>query len=114
LPVWGAIASADVRTLQSPFRSGIEIEDYQLDPLVRAVQTPRINLLIADDVGLGKTIEAGLVIQELIVRSRARIWHKRRAPQNSRCCYGPGWPHDRRAECHVGHARIQRSDWPVR
>ncbi|MBP8003236.1 MAG: DISARM system SNF2-like helicase DrmD [Chloroflexi bacterium] len=69
---WGAIASADVRALQAPFRSGIEIEDYQLDPLVRAVQMPRANLLIADDVGLGKTIEAGLVIQELIVRNRAR------------------------------------------
>lgn len=69
---WGAIASADVRDLQAPFRSGIEIEDYQLDPLVRAVQMPRANLLVADDVGLGKTIEAGLVIQELIVRSRAR------------------------------------------
>jgi len=69
---WGAVASADVRALQAPFRSGIEIEDYQLDPLVRAVQMPRVSLLIADDVGLGKTIEAGLVIQELIVRNRAR------------------------------------------
>src|SRR5438132_14337884 len=28
---WGAIASADVRRLQAPFRAGIEIEDYQLD-----------------------------------------------------------------------------------
>ncbi|MGB3220023.1 MAG: DISARM system SNF2-like helicase DrmD, partial [Anaerolineae bacterium] len=69
---WGAIASADVRALQAPFRSGIDIEDYQLDPLVRAVQMPRVSLLIADDVGLGKTVEAGLVIQELIVRNRAR------------------------------------------
>lgn len=69
---WGAVASADARILQAPFRSGIEIEDYQLDPLVRAVQMPRVNLLIADDVGLGKTVEAGLVIQELIVRNRAR------------------------------------------
>ncbi|MCI0581091.1 MAG: DISARM system SNF2-like helicase DrmD [Chloroflexi bacterium] len=69
---WGAIASADVRSLQAPFRSGIDLEDYQLDPLVRAVQMPRANLLIADDVGLGKTIEAGLVIQELIVRNRVR------------------------------------------
>ncbi|MBN1219623.1 MAG: DISARM system SNF2-like helicase DrmD [Anaerolineae bacterium] len=69
---WGAISSADTRALQAPFRSGIEIEDYQLDPLVRAVQMPRVNLLIADDVGLGKTVEAGLVTQELIVRTRAR------------------------------------------
>jgi ERCC4-related helicase len=69
---WGAIASADARALQAPFRSGIEIEDYQLDPLVRAVQMPRVSLLIADDVGLGKTVEAGLVAQELLVRNRAR------------------------------------------
>ena len=60
---WGAVSSADMRALQAPFRSGIEIEDYQLDPLVRAIQMPRANLLIADDVGLGKTIETGLVIQ---------------------------------------------------
>lgn len=69
---WGAIASADVRALQSPFRSGIAIEDYQLDPVVRAIQLPRANLLIADDVGLGKTIEAGLVVQELVLRHRVR------------------------------------------
>lgn len=69
---WGAIASADVKSLQSPFRSGVTIEDYQLDPVVRALQMPRVNLLIADDVGLGKTIEAGLVAQELILRRRAR------------------------------------------
>jgi len=33
---------------------------------------PRVNLLVADDVGLGKTIEAGLVMQELILRHRAQ------------------------------------------
>ena len=33
---------------------------------------PRVGLLIADDVGLGKTIEAGLVVQELLLRHRAR------------------------------------------
>ncbi|MBD2463404.1 DEAD/DEAH box helicase [Oscillatoria sp. FACHB-1407] len=69
---WGAASSADIRTLQAPFRSGIDIEDYQLDPVVRAIQMPRVNLLIADDVGLGKTIEAGLVAQELIIRHRCR------------------------------------------
>lgn len=69
---WGAISASDTRQLQAPFRSGVEIEDYQLDPLVRAIQLPRANLLIADDVGLGKTIEAGLIVQEFIVRARAR------------------------------------------
>lgn len=69
---WGSASTADVKSVQSPFRSGIEIEDYQLDPVVRSIQMPRANLLIADDVGLGKTIEAGLTILELIIRHRAR------------------------------------------
>lgn len=69
---WGAVSSADNDLLQAPFRSGIEIEDYQLEPLARALEMPRANLLIADDVGLGKTIEAGMVAQELIIRHRAR------------------------------------------
>lgn len=69
---WGAATNADRSLLQAPFRSGVEILDYQLDPLVRAIDMARVNLLIADDVGLGKTIEAGLVIQELLVRHRAR------------------------------------------
>ena len=69
---WGAVTSADGRALQAPFRTGIAIEDYQLDPVVRALRMPRANLLIADDVGLGKTIEAGLVVQELLLRHRAR------------------------------------------
>ena len=69
---WGAASTADVRNIQSPFRSGIDIEDYQLDPVVRAIQMPRVSLLVADDVGLGKTIESGLVALELIIRHRAR------------------------------------------
>ncbi len=69
---WGAIASADVQHLNAPFRAGIRIEDYQLEPVARALKMPRVNLLIADDVGLGKTIEAGLVLQEMLLRHRAR------------------------------------------
>lgn len=69
---WGTVASADTRTLQAPFRAGIVIKDYQLVPVAKALKMPRVNLLIADDVGLGKTIEAGLIVQELILRHRAR------------------------------------------
>lgn len=69
---WGASSSADLRNIQAPFRAGIDIEDYQLDPVVRAIQMPRVNLLVADDVGLGKTIEAGMVALELIIRHRTR------------------------------------------
>lgn len=69
---WSAVTSADVKTLQSPFRSGVAVETYQLEPVSRALDAPRVNLLLADDVGLGKTIEAGLVLQELLLRHRAR------------------------------------------
>jgi superfamily II DNA or RNA helicase len=69
---WGTVASADDTTLQAPFRAGITIEDYQLEPVTKALAMPRVNLLIADDVGLGKTIEAGLVVQEMLLRHRAR------------------------------------------
>lgn len=69
---WGAVTSADESAFQAPFRSGANVEAYQLEPLRRALSAPRTNLLLADDVGLGKTIEAGLVIQELLLRHRAR------------------------------------------
>lgn len=69
---WGAATNADRGFLQAPFRSGVSIEDFQLDPLVRSIDMARVNLLIADDVGLGKTIEAGLVVQEMLLRHRAR------------------------------------------
>ncbi|SDF06750.1 Superfamily II DNA/RNA helicases, SNF2 family [Blastococcus aurantiacus] len=69
---WGAITSADSQVVQAPFRSGANVEAYQLEPLRRALRETRANLLLADDVGLGKTIEAGLVAQELFLRHRAR------------------------------------------
>ncbi|WP_377454115.1 DISARM system SNF2-like helicase DrmD [Rhodococcoides fascians] len=69
---WGAVTNAETTVLQAPFRAGIAIEDYQLEPVTRALTMPRVNLLVADDVGLGKTIEAGLVVQELLLRQRAR------------------------------------------
>lgn len=69
---WGAVTSADTKTLQAPFRSGAKVEAYQLEPVRRALSGSRANMLLADDVGLGKTIEAGLVVQELLLRHRAR------------------------------------------
>ncbi|MGH3191764.1 MAG: DISARM system SNF2-like helicase DrmD, partial [Streptosporangiaceae bacterium] len=69
---WSAVTSAEVKTLQSPLRSGVTVEEYQLEPVARAIEAPRVNLLLADDVGLGKTIEAGLVALELLLRHRAR------------------------------------------
>jgi len=48
----------------------VQVEDFQLVPLLKALQMPRVNLLIADDVGLGKTVEAGLILSELLLRRR--------------------------------------------
>lgn len=46
--------------------------NFQLVPVVMALNSPSVRLLIADDVGLGKTIEAGLIMNELIARNMAR------------------------------------------
>lgn len=67
---WNTVTSTDGKLFQSPFRAGISLMRHQLVPLMKALELPRANLFIADDVGLGKTIEAGLVIQELLLRQR--------------------------------------------
>jgi superfamily II DNA or RNA helicase len=69
---WNAVTSTDPRLFQAPYRAGIRIDAYQLEPLRKALLLPRVNLFIADDVGLGKTIEAGLIVRELLMRQRAR------------------------------------------
>lgn len=51
----------------------LRLEPYQLVPVMRALRMSRVRLLLADGVGLGKTIEAGLVITELMAR---RIAHR--------------------------------------
>lgn len=53
------------------FDSGrIEYEPYQFRPVLKLIAADRPRLLIADDVGVGKTIEAGLIIKELQARQR--------------------------------------------
>ena len=69
---WNCVTSTDARLLQAPFRAGIQIKTYQLEPLRKALLLPRVNLFIADDVGLGKTIEAGLIVRELLQRQKVR------------------------------------------
>ncbi len=42
----------DRQPISSPFHGAVQVEDYQLVPLLKALQMPRVNLLIADDEGL--------------------------------------------------------------
>ena len=67
---WNCVTSTDARLVQAPFRAGIQLEAYQIEPLRKALQLPIVNLFIADDTGLGKTIEAALVARELLLRKK--------------------------------------------
>lgn len=70
---WRSATAADRKLFQAPFRAGIRLDSYQLLPLAKALELPRVNLLIADDVGLGKTVEAGLIVRELLLRRRIEL-----------------------------------------
>jgi len=69
---WNLVTSTNPRLFQAPYRAGIEVMAYQLEPLRKALALPRVTLFIADDVGLGKTIEAGLIVRELLLRQKVR------------------------------------------
>lgn len=64
------------RSSGGPFRSlaGLSVDPrpYQLVPLLLALRQDLVRLLIADDVGIGKTVEAGLVAAELLAQGSVR------------------------------------------
>ncbi len=64
------------RSSSGPFRSfgqiAVEPRPYQLVPLLMALRLDPVRLLIADDVGIGKTIEAALIARELLDQGSAQ------------------------------------------
>jgi superfamily II DNA or RNA helicase len=66
----------NIRAGAGPFRSfgriAVEPRPYQLVPLLMALRLDPVRLMIADDVGIGKTIEAGLIARELLDRNEIR------------------------------------------
>jgi SNF2-related domain/Helicase conserved C-terminal domain len=127
---WGALtpflrpedpdAMADL-PLASPFFGAVQVEDFQLVPLLKALQMPRVSLLLADDVGLGKTIEAGLVLTELLLRRRIRrvlvltpASLRKQWQQEMRDKFSLGFDLIDRAETHALHARLGLDANPFR
>lgn len=53
-------------------RAAMDPVPYQLEPAARALRQPRQRILVADAVGLGKTLEAGVLLSELVRRGRAK------------------------------------------
>ncbi len=53
-------------------RAAMDLMPYQLDPAKLALKSTRQRILIADTVGLGKTLEAGILMSELIARGKGK------------------------------------------
>ena len=60
------------RNLHIGHKAAMDPMPYQLDPTKLSLQRPRQRILIADTVGLGKTLEAGILMSELIARGKGK------------------------------------------
>ena len=54
------------------YKAAMDLMDFQLVPTTMSLSTPRQRILIADSVGLGKTLEAGILMSELIARGKGK------------------------------------------
>lgn len=79
---WATVTATDGKLFQSPLRAGVRMVADQMEPLHKDIQLPRVKLIIADYTGLGKTIEAGLIARELLLRKRVK---RMVVPHRPRC-----------------------------
>ncbi|MEP6223055.1 SNF2-related protein, partial [Marinobacter sp.] len=68
----GTASLSDGHVLLAPMESNVTPLPHQIHALSRAISGDRVRYLLADEVGLGKTIEAGLVMRELKLRGLVR------------------------------------------
>ena len=105
------------RSSAGPFRSfgriAVEPRPYQLVPLLMALKLDPVRVLIADDVGVGKTIEACLIARELMDRGECQRLavlcppHLAEQWQRSDCLY----PNRKPSE---NHLQIDPHPFPIR
>ena len=117
-------------TSAGPFRSfghiAVEPRPYQLVPLLMALKLDPVRLLIADDVGIGKTIEAGLIARELLDRGEiqrlavlcpphlAEQWQAELRDQVSHRRRTGAAGHRRPPGAHIGRRRVPFRPLPLR
>ena len=89
------------RSSAGPFRSfarmAVEPRPYQLVPLLMALKLDPVRLLVADDVGIGKTIEAALIVKELLDRGEITRFAVLCPPQ-----LAEQWQSELRDKFHIG------------
>ena len=68
----GSTSATDGHVLLAPMESNVIPLPHQIHALSRAMSGDRVRYLLADEVGLGKTIEAGLILREMKMRGLVR------------------------------------------